>query len=121
MTAAKKSSAKPVAKVKAGTVKTGSASKAVKAVKTADSKKEKVVLAYSGGLDTTVDHSLAEGKRTATMSSPVCINVGQDSELKNLDQRARSLPVLPSCMSSTVIDEFCRRIHRSLHPGTCRL
>jgi argininosuccinate synthase len=89
MAAAKKASAKPVAKVKAGTVKTGSAAKTVKAaVKTADTKKEKVVLAYSGGLDTTVIIPWLKENYNYDVIA-VCINVGQDSELKNLEQRAK--------------------------------
>jgi argininosuccinate synthase len=108
MAAAKKTSAKPVAKVKAGTVKTGSTAKTVKAVKTvktAEAKKEKVVLAYSGGLDTTVIIPWLKENYNYDVIA-VCINVGQDSELKNLEQRARSTGA-SKLYELDVIDEFC--------------
>ena len=50
--------------------------------------KEKVVLAYSGGLDTNSDHPVAE----ETFGYDViccCIDCGQGEELDGLDERAK--------------------------------
>ena len=67
--------------------------------------KEKVILAYSGGLDTTA--IIPWLKETYNFDVVcVCIDVGQESELEGLDERAKysgaeKLYILD------VVDEFC--------------
>lgn len=62
--------------------------------------KEKVVLAYSGGLDTTaIIPWLKETYGYDVIAC--CVNVGQESELTNLDERAAASGA-SSSMSSTV-------------------
>lgn len=67
--------------------------------------KEKVILAYSGGLDTTaIIPWLKETYGYDVVC--VCIDVGQESELDGLDERAK---VCRCCKTyiEDVIDEFC--------------
>lgn len=55
-------------------------------------KKEKVVLAYSGGLDTSVIVPWLKENYNYDVIA-VCINVGQDAELEGLEERAQALGV----------------------------
>ena len=48
----------------------------------------KIVLAYSGGLDTSVLLSWIKQKYQAEMIA-FCANIGQEEELKGLDKKAR--------------------------------
>lgn len=78
--------------------------KAVSASKSTSNKKEKVVLAYSGGLDTTaIIPWLKETYDYEVIA--VCVNVGQESELKDLDKRAASSGA-SKLYELDVIDEF---------------
>src|SRR5256884_7840957 len=52
------------------------------------SKRMKIVLAYSGGLDTSVLLSWLKDKYQAEMVA-FCANIGQEEELKGLDKKAR--------------------------------
>ena len=51
------------------------------------SKKKKIVLAYSGGLDTSVLLSWIKDKHDAEMIA-FCADIGQEDELKGLKQKA---------------------------------
>ena len=51
------------------------------------SKKKKIVLAYSGGLDTSVLLSWIKDKHNAEMIA-FCADIGQEDELKGLKQKA---------------------------------
>lgn len=67
--------------------------------------KEKVVLAYSGGLDTTaIIPWLKENYDYEVIC--VCIDVGQESELEGLEERAISSGA-SKCYILDVVDEFC--------------
>ena len=67
--------------------------------------KEKVVLAYSGGLDTTaIIPWLKENYDYEVIC--VCIDVGQESELDGLDERAK-LSGASKLYIEDVVDEFC--------------
>lgn len=67
--------------------------------------KEKVVLAYSGGLDTTaIIPWLKENYDYDVIC--VCIDVGQESELEGLEERAVSSGA-SKCYILDVVDEFC--------------
>ena len=67
--------------------------------------KEKVVLAYSGGLDTTA--IIPWLKETYDYDVVcVCIDVGQESELEGLDERAK-LSGAAKLYIEDVVDEFC--------------
>lgn len=67
--------------------------------------KEKVVLAYSGGLDTTaIIPWLKENYDYEVIC--VCIDVGQESELEGLEERALSSGA-SKCYILDVVDEFC--------------
>ncbi len=67
--------------------------------------KEKVVLAYSGGLDTTaIIPWLKENYDYDVIC--VCIDVGQESELEGLEERAISSGA-SKCYVLDVVDEFC--------------
>ena len=67
--------------------------------------KEKVVLAYSGGLDTTaIIPWLKENYDYDVIC--VCIDVGQESELDGLEERALSSGA-SKCYILDVVDEFC--------------
>ncbi|MDE5862903.1 MAG: argininosuccinate synthase [Lachnospiraceae bacterium] len=67
--------------------------------------KEKVVLAYSGGLDTTaIIPWLKENYDYDVIC--VCIDVGQESELDGLEERAISSGA-SKCYVLDVVDEFC--------------
>ena len=67
--------------------------------------KEKVVLAYSGGLDTTA--IIPWLKETYDYDVVcVCIDVGQESELDGLDERAK-LSGAAKLYIEDVVDEFC--------------
>ena len=67
--------------------------------------KEKVVLAYSGGLDTTsIIPWLKETYDYDVVC--VCIDVGQESELDGLDERAK-LSGAAKLYIEDVVDEFC--------------
>ena len=67
--------------------------------------KEKVVLAYSGGLDTTaIIPWLKENYDYEVICA--CINVGQESELEGLEERAISSGA-SKCYILDVVDEFC--------------
>jgi argininosuccinate synthase len=78
--------------------------KSVSASKSTSNKKEKVVLAYSGGLDTTaIIPWLKETYDYEVIA--VCVNVGQESELKDLDKRAASSGA-SKLYELDVIDEF---------------
>ena len=67
--------------------------------------KEKVVLAYSGGLDTTaIIPWLKENYNYDVICC--CINLGQDEELDGLDERAK-LSGAEKLYILDVIDEFC--------------
>ena len=67
--------------------------------------KEKVVLAYSGGLDTTaIIPWLKETYEYDVVC--VCIDVGQESELDGLDERAK-LSGAAKLYIEDVVDEFC--------------
>ncbi len=78
--------------------------KAVSASKSTSNKKEKVVLAYSGGLDTTaIIPWLKETYDYEVIA--VCVNVGQESELKDLEKRAASSGA-SKLYELDVIDEF---------------
>jgi argininosuccinate synthase len=67
--------------------------------------KEKVVLAYSGGLDTTaIIPWLKETYGYDVVC--VCIDVGQESELEGLDERAKVCGAAKLYIED-VIDEFC--------------
>lgn len=67
--------------------------------------KEKVVLAYSGGLDTTaIIPWLKENYDYEVIC--VCIDVGQESELEGLEERAK-LSGASKLYIEDVVDEFC--------------
>ncbi len=67
--------------------------------------KEKVILAYSGGLDTTaIIPWLKENYDYDVIC--VCIDVGQESELEGLEERAISSGA-SKCYVLDVVDEFC--------------
>ncbi len=67
--------------------------------------KEKVVLAYSGGLDTTaIIPWLKENYEYEVIC--VCIDVGQESELDGLEERAK-LSGASKLYIEDVVDEFC--------------
>lgn len=67
--------------------------------------KEKVVLAYSGGLDTTaIIPWLKENYDYEVIC--VCIDVGQESELDGLEERAK-LSGAAKLYIEDVVDEFC--------------
>ena len=67
--------------------------------------KEKVILAYSGGLDTTaIIPWLKENYNYEVIC--VCIDVGQESELDGLEERALSCGA-SKCYVLDVVDEFC--------------
>ncbi len=67
--------------------------------------KEKVILAYSGGLDTSaIIPWLKESYDYDVVC--VCIDVGQESELDGLEERAISCGA-SKCYVLDVIDEFC--------------
>lgn len=67
--------------------------------------KEKVILAYSGGLDTTaIIPWLKETYGYDVVC--VCIDVGQESELDGLDERAKACGAAKLYIED-VIDEFC--------------
>ena len=67
--------------------------------------KEKVILAYSGGLDTTaIIPSLKENYDYEVIC--VCIDVGQESELDGLDERAKACGAAKLYIED-VTDEFC--------------
>lgn len=67
--------------------------------------KEKVILAYSGGLDTTaIIPWLKENYDYEVIC--VCIDVGQESELDGLEERAKSCGA-SKCYVLDVVDEFC--------------
>ena len=67
--------------------------------------KEKVILAYSGGLDTTaIIPWLKENYDYEVIC--VCIDVGQESELDGLEERAKSCGASKLYIED-VIDEFC--------------
>ncbi|MGL4363462.1 MAG: argininosuccinate synthase [Cellulosilyticaceae bacterium] len=66
--------------------------------------KEKVVLAYSGGLDTSVIVPWLKENYNYDVIA-VCINVGQDSELVGLEERAMSMGVSKVYIEN-VKDEF---------------
>ena len=67
--------------------------------------KEKVILAYSGGLDTTaIIPWLKENYDYEVIC--VCIDVGQESELEGLKERAISCGA-SKCYVLDVVDEFC--------------
>ena len=69
------------------------------------SKKEKVILAYSGGLDTTaIIPWLKENFDYEVVC--VCIDVGQESELDGLEERALSCGAAKLYILD-VVDEFC--------------
>ena len=67
--------------------------------------KEKVVLAYSGGLDTTaIIPWLKENYDYEVICC--CIDVGQESELEGLEERAKHSGA-EKCYIVDVVDEFC--------------
>ncbi len=67
--------------------------------------KEKVILAYSGGLDTTaIIPWLKENYDYEVIC--VCIDVGQESELDGLEERAKACGA-SKCYVLDVVDEFC--------------
>ena len=67
--------------------------------------KEKVILAYSGGLDTTaIIPWLKENFDYDVVC--VCVDCGQESELDGLEERAR-LSGATKLYIEDVIDEFC--------------
>ena len=67
--------------------------------------KEKVVLAYSGGLDTTaIIPWLKENYDYDVIC--VCVNVGQEEELDNLEERALASGASKLYIEN-VVDEFC--------------
>ena len=74
--------------------------------------KEKVVLAYSGGLDTTAIIPWLKGELSITMLSAAASTVGQGNELDGLEERAKlsgaeKLYILKmSSMSSAMIISF---------------
>lgn len=68
--------------------------------------KEKVVLAYSGGLDTSVIVPWLQENYDFEVIA-VCINVGQDGELVGLEERALSMGVSKVYVEN-VKDEFMR-------------
>ena len=68
--------------------------------------KEKVVLAYSGGLDTSVIIPWLKENYDYDVIA-VCINVGQDAELVGLEERALSMGVSKVYVEN-VKDEFMR-------------
>ncbi len=66
---------------------------------------EKVILAYSGGLDTTaIIPWLKENYNYEVIC--VCIDVGQESELDGLDERAKACGASKLYIED-VVDEFC--------------
>ena len=67
--------------------------------------KEKVVLAYSGGLDTTAIIPWLKETYDYDVIC-VCIDVGQESELEGLDERAK-LSGASKLYIEDVVDEFC--------------
>lgn len=67
--------------------------------------KEKVILAYSGGLDTTaIIPWLKENYDYEVVC--VCVDVGQESELDGLDERAK-LSGATTLYIEDLVDEFC--------------
>ena len=69
--------------------------------------KEKVVLAYSGGLDTTVLIPwLKENYDYEVICA--CIDVGQESELDGLEERAKYTGA-EKLYIVDVVDEFCEQ------------
>ena len=69
--------------------------------------KEKVILAYSGGLDTTVLIPWLKENYDYEVIC-VCIDVGQGNELDGLEESAQILPALPNLY----IEHASRRILR---------
>ena len=68
----------------------------------------KIVLAYSGGLDTSVLLSWIKEKYNAEMIA-FCANIGQEEELKGLDKKAtRTLALRRSILS------ICRTSSRAI-------
>ena len=67
--------------------------------------KEKVILAYSGGLDTTVLIPWLQENYDYEVIC-VCIDVGQGNELDGLEERATSCGA-PKLATDPVTDEFC--------------
>ena len=76
--------------------------------------KEKVILAYSGGLDTTaIIPWLKENFDYEVIC--VCIDCGQDEELDGLDERAKFCGA-EKLYIENVIDEFCdEAVHTHAH------
>ena len=80
--------------------------------------KEKVVLAYSGGLDTTA--IIPWLKETYDYDVVCCcVDCGQGEELDGLEERALSTPVLLNYILKILPDEFCDELHRALCTGRC--
>ncbi len=79
--------------------------------------KEKVVLAYSGGLDTTA--LIPWLKETFDYDVVCCcVNCGQGNELDGLDERAK-LSGASKLYIEDIVDEFCDDLHRSMCTGRC--
>ena len=65
------------------------------------SKKKKIVLAYSGGLDTSVLLSWIKDKHNAEMIA-FCADIGQEDELKGLKQKAMKTAAAPKAMKKGI-------------------
>ena len=74
------------------------------------SKKKKIVLAYSGGLDTSVLLSWIKDKHNAEMIA-FCADIGQEDELKGLKQKA-----LKTGASKLYIDDLQEEFARLYFP-----
>ncbi len=79
--------------------------------------KEKVVLAYSGGLDTTA--LIPWLKETFDYEVICCcVNCGQGNELDGLDERAK-LSGASKLYIEDIVDDFCDNYMYALCTGRC--
>ena len=81
--------------------------------------KEKVILAYSGGLDTTAMIPWLKDNFDYEVIC-CCIDCGQGNELDGLDERAK-LSGASKLYIEDIRDEFCEDLHHAVCKGRCCL